>query len=397
MSYLIRKRSKKGENMKQLKVKYNEARGYWVINARRLGLNDRHGNFATEQEARAEADRLLAQHTLGMVIEHGQGVTGAEAIDKFLAMQQQRWVDGVLSTGHLNDIRRSVSYCANIRIEGKPFAKHDLNKLLRRAVRDEVSSALVRGIKAEGKSKATAEKRIKSFKLFINYCVIKGWADINPLDKVTLGMSSEISNRAPRIQPEAMQRLASIGIDGEKLKWQAAVLLALSSGMRQGELRALQWGCVDYKASGVKIQQAMAHDSNSDIKVPKTKRGFRFIPLPAEVMQKLRELQLQSPYSQADDFVIASSVGTPTMKRQLARLIKRCCERAGIDPILWGDMRHFFASVQLSGLGEDWAEVASLMGHSNSAFTYRQYGHYVKNEAKQDKARSAASAAIFGG
>ena len=60
-------------------------------------------------------------------------------------------------------------------------------------------------------------------------------------------------------------------------------------------------------------------------------------------------------------------------------------------------MRHFYASVQLSSLGEDWAEVAALMGHSNSNFTYKQYGHFVKNERKQAKARQAAASAMYGG
>jgi len=50
----------------------------------------------------------------------------------------------------------------------------------------------------------------------------------------------------------------------------------------------------------------------------------------------------------------------------------------------------------LSGLGEDWAEVARLMGHATPSFTYTQYGHYVKNDVKNDKARNASSAAMYG-
>jgi integrase len=62
--------------------------------------------------------------------------------------------------------------------------------------------------------------------------------------------------------------------------------------------------------------------------------------------------------------------------------------------MLWGDFRHFFASVQISSLGEDWGEVAALMGHANSAFTYRQYGHYVRNVEKQKQVTSATAAAM---
>ena len=113
-------------------------------------------------------------------------------------------------------------------------------------------------------------------------------------------------------------------------------------------------------------------------------------------MQLLRELKMQSRHTSDDDLVFATAAGLPKQKKTLRELIERASKRADIERMVWGDMRHFFASVQLSALGEDWAEVAALMGHSNPSFTYRQYGHFSKNEAKQEKARSAAASAIFG-
>ena len=60
-------------------------------------------------------------------------------------------------------------------------------------------------------------------------------------------------------------------------------------------------------------------------------------------------------------------------------------------------MRHFYASDKLSTLGEDWTEVAALMGHSNPNFTYKQYGHFIKNKSKQDKVRQSSASAMYGG
>ena len=380
--------------MKPLRV-YSH-RNKFTIDARRVGINNpTFGHYETQAEARAVADELLSKHTLGLVIENQKPRKCADAIQSFIIRQKVRVADGDVAENHVKEIERSLDYCAFIKIDGIPLCKWDLNKLCIKTARDEVSSALLRGIKAENKSKATAEKRIKFLKAFLNYCVIKGWADINPMDKVSLGMSAEVSDRAPRIQPETIQKLVA-SLDSEQLVFQAAILTALSTGIRSGELRALTWGAINFDTAELHVRQAVAHNTTAVIKDPKTKRGNRTLPLPQEVLSILRRHKLQSVCSQPSDYVFCSSVGTPLLKKVLATCIRRACRTANIPAMLWGDMRHFFASVQLSALGEDWAEVAALMGHSSPAFTIRQYGHYIKNEVKQDKARAASASAMFG-
>lgn len=380
--------------MKPLRV--YKFRNKFTIDARRAGLgNPNFGTYETEAEARKVADELLSKHTLGLVIENQKPQKAADAIKSFLIRQDERVADGDISQSHCDEIERSLDYCASIKIDGIPLKKWDLIKLCITTARDDVSSALLRGIKAENKSKATAEKRIKFLKAFLNYCVIKGWANINPMDKVTLGMSEEISDRAPRIQPETIQKLVA-SLDSEELVFHAAILTALSTGIRSGELRALTWDAINFDTAELHVRQAVAHNTTAVIKPPKTKRGKRVLPVPAEVLSVLRKHKLRSVFSQPSDYVFASSVGTPMLKKVLANCIKRACNTANIHTMLWGDMRHFFASVQLSALGEDWAEVAALMGHSSPAFAFRQYGHYSKNAEKQDKARAAAASAMFG-
>ena len=397
--------------MKPLSV--YEYRGYHVINAARVGGKVRAGNYATKTEARVAADELLAKHTLGLIAQPVKLQLVKDAAAAFISRTKERIGAAVdpISRAHFEDVERSLRFCLNIKIDGKVFAKHDIAKLVCKENKGELADAFVNAIAAEyrmvkcsetGKlvrknaSKSTQEKRIKGLKQFLNHCQVKGWIDLNPLDKVSLGYSEELSDRAPRIQPETIQQLISAGLQGETLVSRAMVITALSTGMRQGELRALTWGAVDLPNGEVHVRQAVAHGRGMNIKAPKTKRGFRVIPIPAETVQLLRQLKMQSKFSRDQDYAFATAAGLPKQKKTLRELIERASKRAGIERMVWGDMRHFFASVQLSGLGEDWAEVAGLMGHSNSAFTYRQYGHYVKNEKKQDKARSAAASAIFG-
>ena len=379
--------------MKPLSVK--KFRDYYVINAARLGMSTKFGNYATEAEARKAADEMLAKHTLGLIAQPVKLQLVKDAAANFIVRQEERVTDGDISRSHFEDIERAVRFALKIKIDGKQFGSHDLS-IVRPENAEDLSAAFVRAIKNACKSKHTADKRFKGLKMLFNHCQAKGWVSLNPLDKVCLGMSAGISDRAPRIQPETIQQLISAGLQGETLVSRAMVVTALSTGMRQGELRALTWGAVDLPNGEVHVRQAVAHGRGMNIKAPKTKRGFRVKPIPAETVQLLRQLKMQSKFCRDVDYAFATAAGLPKQKKTLRRLIERASQRAGIERMVWGDMRHFFASVQLSGLGEDWAEVAGLMGHSNSAFTYRQYGHYVKNEKKQDKARSAAASAIFG-
>lgn len=381
--------------MKDLKVRLWKSRNYWVIDARRVGYSHAFGNYETKQEAIEEAGILKAKFLTGSLIERIEISKVDEAAARFMKYQYERVMDDSTSPSFYSDLVKSIEFVLSISIDGKLLKRHEM-KIMTQQNKDELSNALLKGIEAEGKSKATAEKRIKFLKMFLNYCVRKGWASINVMDKVTLGMSSTISDRAPRIQPETIQKIVSKGLASENLFDKCMVVTALATGVRQGELRALNWSNIDFQNNLINVEGAVKHGTLK-IGAPKTKRGKRSIPVDQVTMNKLKELRLQSRFSSDYDLVFASANGTPKMQKMLDKLIRRVCEAAGVDRILWGDMRHFYASVQLSSLGEDWSTVAALMGHGTPDFTYRQYGHYVKNDVKQDKARSAAAEAMYGG
>tara|TARA_R100000329_G_C7611645_1_gene217075 strand:+ start:965 stop:2113 length:1149 start_codon:yes stop_codon:yes gene_type:complete len=381
--------------MKDLKVRYWEARKYWVIDARRVGYSHAYGNFATEQEAIDEAAALKSMFILGALSQKIQIKNVHEAADIFMRYQYDRVKNNNVSLSFQKDLVKSLKVVLSIKVDAKPFRLHNLN-IMTQQNKDELSDVLLRGIQDEGKSKATADKRIKFLKMFLNYCVRKGWASINVMDKVSLNMSADVVDRAPRIQPSTIQRIVSKGLPLENQLDSCMVLISLATGMRQGELRALSWSSIDFDNQIIKVQAAVKHGT-SNIGAPKTKRGRRSIPVDAKTIKALKVLKLQSKYSKDNDLVFPSSNGTPKLQKVLDKLLTRVCKRAGVDKILWGDMRHFYASVQLSSLGEDWSTVAALMGHSTPNFTYKQYGHYVSNDEKQDKTRTAAASAIYGG
>ena len=365
--------------------------GVWTYDARPIG--GKKPSFKSKPEAQKAMVEAVNNFNNGTIVAPVKPTSVRSAADKFINEQDGRATAKKISKAHRDEIKRGVEFCLGIRIDGFVLAKHNISDLMQTATRGPVGRAIISGIEAEQKSKATAEKRVKAVKMLFNYAVTQGWGQVNPLDKMSLSLDADFTDdRAPRIQPEIIQSVVASLAD-ESLLVKAMALTAIASGIRQGELRALPWSNVNFEDCTIKIDRAIKHQCKGVGKT-KTKRGNRTVPIPAEVIAVLRQLKVSSKHSAADDFVFANNAGSFQTKKTFPKIMDRVCDRAGVPVMLWGDFRHFFASVQISSLGEDWGEVAALMGHANSAFTYRQYGHYVKNAEKQKQVTSATAAAM---
>lgn len=367
--------------------------GVWTIDMRKIGRGPTVGSYPNKPDAIDAMVEAVNNFNKGTIVTPVKPTSVRSAADKFINEQEGRAAAKKISKAHKDEIKRGVEFCLGIRINGFALAKHNISDLMQIATRGPVGRAIISGIEAEQKSKATAEKRVKAVKMLFNYAVTQGWGQVNPLDKMSLSLDADFTDdRAPRIQPEVIQSVVA-NLDDESLLVKAMALTAIASGIRQGELRALPWRNVNFEDCTIKVDRAVKHQCKG-IGETKTKRGNRTVPIPAEVIAVLRQLKVSSKYSAADDFVFANNAGNFQTKKTYPKIMDRICHRAGVPLMLWGDFRHFFASVQISSLGEDWGEVAALMGHANSAFTYREYGHYVKNAEKQKQVTSATAAAM---
>jgi integrase len=111
---------------------------------------------------------------------------------------------------------------------------------------------------------------------------------------------------------------------------------------------------------------------------PKTKAGYRELPLPAELASMLRTWRLAAPVSSEDLVFGHPTDGGPLRRSFIARKgLWPACSRAGLRRCPLGVFRHSFASNLLSR-GVAIPTVAALMGHSSPAITMRVYAHHVK-------------------
>jgi integrase len=143
------------------------------------------------------------------------------------------------------------------------------------------------------------------------------------------------------------------------------ILMALRTGMRQGELKGLQWSSIDWVNRVVIVKHSRC-DREKNIGAPKSNR-FRSIPLDADVYEILYRRKMSTGY------VFTNAKGGPLNHSWLTYYLDKVCKKAGLRRITWHVFRHTFAS-HLAMKGVPLNTVQVLMGHSTIMMTMR-YAH----------------------
>lgn len=149
--------------------------------------------------------------------------------------------------------------------------------------------------------------------------------------------------------------------------WQAVYSLALTAGLRPGELRALQWADVDEAGCRIHVRRTVADSEAGRYVKAGTKRGKgRVVRLAPEVMRLVLALPRTGPYV----------FGGADYLRQWGwiREHKRICQAAGVPVIRLHDLRHTCATLMMER-GVHPRVVADVLGHSGVTITLDRYSH----------------------
>jgi len=186
------------------------------------------------------------------------------------------------------------------------------------------------------------------------------------------------------LSPAQCQQLLAAA-EGEE--YEALYALALTTGMRQGELLGLRWADIDLDVGHIHVMRTIARVTGKGFieQAPKTRAGRRGVVLTTIAIDALRhhrrsqrEARLRAgPAWEDRDLVFCNTVGKPIEPGNIARrYFQPLLARAGLPQIRFHDLRHSAASLLLS-LGTHPKIVQELLGHSKIGVTMDTYSHVL--------------------
>ena len=159
-----------------------------------------------------------------------------------------------------------------------------------------------------------------------------------------------------------------------------AFRIGLATGMRRGEIIALEWDGIDLEQQVITVTQSRT--KSGEIKPPKTKAGMRTIHIDSSTCEKLKRWKtLQKKY--LADLGIDQGDNTPVCCTDKGDYIDIAnFERAwrifktdyGFEGLKFHELRHTQAT-QLLANGVDVKTVSSMLGHYSAGFTLDTYAH----------------------
>ena len=168
--------------------------------------------------------------------------------------------------------------------------------------------------------------------------------------------------------------------------------LELSSGLRRGELLALQWDDLNVQTGTLRVErQVQRIQGKLAVSQPKTRASCRSILLPAPVLEILA--QYRQSVSSHWMFPSPKKEDSPLDPAAVRKKLSAVLKRAGCPAARFHDLRHTFATSALEH-GMDVKTLSTVIGHVSSATTLNVYAH-VTDEMRQ-KAADKIDRAITG-
>ncbi len=186
---------------------------------------------------------------------------------------------------------------------------------------------------------------------------------------------------------EARRLLAAVR--GDRL--QAVYVLAVSGGLRRGELLGLRWVDVDLDGAELHVRQAVQRVGGElRFTEPKTRHSRRTIPLPALAVDALWEHRARQAAErlaaglawQDSGLVFTTGTGTAIEPRNLNRHWYALRKRADLAPVRLHDLRHTCVTLLLDA-GVPPHIVQAIAGHSGIQVTMSIYAHAAQEEQRK--------------
>jgi integrase len=384
----------------------------------RVRYVDQHGQTRTRQfDKKKEADtfRIKAEGEVAMGIHTADraSVTVTEAVDIHIAAAEAAGcARGTLKT------YREIARCHIVPLLGEK----KLSRL------DGPSVVVFRDALIATRSHAMASKAVRQLSMLLNEAQSRGLVAQNVARGVKVRRSRDSGEKslAKRAEIPTKDHLRAMLAAADRLgnedpRLPVMLRAVMLTGLRASELRGLTWASVNLKAPSLSVSQSA--DRWNELGPPKSKAGYRTIPIGPGLTTALKAWKLRCPPSPLSlvfpnrpkgrqwPSSAGHTGGAPIKQHTMAAMLLKVQVAAGVaidtgarteggEPIWklrydWHHLRHVAASSWLND-GIDLKRLQVWIGHENIQLTLDVYGHLVADADKDARLAAGAEASLLG-
>ncbi len=325
----------------------------------------------TRAEAAEKLTKAMADRDCGLIFEAGTITLG---------QYMERWLE--------DSVKDTVRQRTYERYE-QLFRVH-IRPVLGRVKLTVLTPAHVRGLMREKLDAGLSGSSVRHVHVTLNKALKQA------VDDGLIPRNVAASVKAPRPRGEEVRplnreqvRVLFEATRGGRLE--ALYTLAVTAGLRQGELLGLKWEDVNLEARTLEVRRSLSDARSGRTFVPPKSGKGRQIRLARSALEALkshRKRQLEERMRLAGlwkehGLVFPSQVGTPLWARNLNRSYKRLLRRAGLPTdFRFQDLRHTCATLLLRQ-GVNPKFVQELLGHGDVSLTLNVYSHVLPSMGDQ--------------
>lgn len=217
--------------------------------------------------------------------------------------------------------------------------------------------------------------------------IIKG----NPVAEVK---RPKVTHKEVEVYDEIEVAALFQALEKEPIHWRLMITLALTTGLRRGELVGLEWKHVNLEKGFIDVKQSIAMAVNGEpvITEPKTKKSKRTVSLPDSVVEDLKEYKkyIHEQLENVGDrwkggehfFVFSHDDGRPFYPETPYLHFRSLLKKNGLRYIRFHDLRHTSATL-LINQGVHAKIISERLGHASITTTMNVYGHALQSADKE--------------
>jgi len=324
---------------------------WWIfINHQGKRKSKKIGDKRTANNLAKEIRERLAKGDMGMV---------KDAVPT-LSRYGKRVLESPLNDWEVNTLRH---YQDAFRLHIKPaLGRKRLDEVKKRHVKN-----LITNLKANGFSASRAETVLQVLRIILNHAAEDEYIVANPCEKMGKYCGKKPKKKNPLDAMEAQEMVEAAS--HLSLVFEAFFVVKLRTGLRVGEIAALEWSDVDFENRTLSVTKQW--DYKLSVVRPPKKGSIRTVMLTPQCAELLKRLY-QSGNGVGLVFPNKNGKTLPynTIRRKLLKIA---------PTVTLHDLRHTYATLRIAK-GDNVVDVSKQLGHKDINITLKTYTHWVPRE-----------------